>query len=216
MLSILKQVKSYGRRESIPRHKDFLLAILWMASNTLLFLQQRAVPAGPLCFREIFRQKSNDHGMAILSIYLRYLTRMKTSKFLKIILFLLSFFSTGYLLAQSAHPLHAGLYEDEQASRGRDIYMTACVSCHASDLRGNSNSPGLIGMSFLFLWENRPLSELFEKMRKEMPTNAPGSLSTTSYLDLLAFILQRNGYPESELLTEDRLFDPGLLIVPPP
>ena len=48
-----------------------------------------------------------------------------------------------------------------------------------------------------------------------MPTNAPGSLSATSYLDLLAFILQRNGYPDSEVLTEDRLFDSGLLIVPP-
>jgi len=141
---------------------------------------------------------------------------MKTSRFLQIILLLISFCSTGYPSAQTAHPLHAGFYETEQASRGRDIYMTACVSCHASDLRGNSNSPGLIGMSFLFLWENRPLSELFEKMRKEMPTNAPGSLSTTSYLDLLAFILQRNGYPESELLTEERLIDSGLLIVPPP
>ena len=153
MLSILKQVISYGRRESIPRHKDFLLAILWMVSSILPFLQERAVPAGPLCFQEIFRQKSNDHGMAILSIYLRYLTRMKISRFLKIIFLLPSFCSTGYLSAQSAHPLHAGLYEIEQANRGRDIYMTACASCHANDLRGNSNSPGLIGISFLFLWE---------------------------------------------------------------
>ena len=140
---------------------------------------------------------------------------MKISRFLQIIFLFLSFCSTGYLSAQSVHPLYAGLYEIEQANRGRDIYMTACASCHANDLRGNSNSPGLIGISFLFLWENRPLGELFEKMRKEMPTNAPGSLSTTSYLDLLAFILQRNGYPESEMLTEDRLSDSGLLIVPP-
>ena len=140
---------------------------------------------------------------------------MKISRFLQIIFLFLSFCSTGYLSAQSVHPLYAGLYEIEQANRGRDIYMTACASCHANDLRGNSNSPGLIGISFLFLWENRPLGELFEKMRKEMPTNAPGSLSATSYLDLLAFILQRNGYPDSEVLTEDRVFDSGLLIVPP-
>lgn len=173
------------------------------------------VPAGPLCFQDISRQKLNDPGMATQSIYLRYLTRMKASRFLQIIFPLLSFCSTDYLSAQSAHPLHAGLYETEQASRGRDIYMTACASCHANDLRGNSNSPGLIGISFLFLWEYRPLSELFEKISKEMPTNAPGSLATTSYLDLLAFILQRNGYPESEVLTEDRLSDSSLLIVPP-
>ncbi len=77
-------------------------------------------------------------------------------------------------------------------------------------------SPGLVGISFLFLWENRPLSVLFEKMRKEMPTNRPGSLATTTYLDLLAFILQQNGYPGGEVLTEARLFDPQLLIIPPP
>ena len=53
-------------------------------------------------------------------------------------------------------------------------------------------------------------------MSKEMPTNRPGSFATTTYLDLLAFILQQNGNPEGELLTEDRLIDPQLLIVPPP
>jgi hypothetical protein len=53
-------------------------------------------------------------------------------------------------------------------------------------------------------------------MRKEMPTNRPGSLATTTYLDLLAFILQQNGYPGGEVLTEARLFDPQLLIIPPP
>ena len=141
---------------------------------------------------------------------------MKTSKSLQTILSLLFLSSTSYVLAQSAHPLHAGLYATEQASRGKDSYKTACASCHANDLHGNSNSPGLVGVSFLFLWENRPLSVLFEKMSKEMPTNRPGSLATTTYLDLLAFILQQNGYPEGELLTEERLFDPQLLSVPPP
>ena len=105
--------------------------------------------------------------MAILSISLRYPTRMKTSKSLQIILSLLFVSSTGNALAQSTHPLLVGLYATEQASRGRDSYNTDCASCHANDLRGNSNSPGLVGISFLFLG----ISVLFEKMRKEMPTN---------------------------------------------
>ena len=120
---------------------------------------------------------------------------MKTSKSLQITLSLLFVSSPGYALAQSTHPLHVGLYATEQASRGRDSYNNDCASCHANDLRGNSNSPALVGISFLFLWENRPLSVLFEKMRKEMPTNRPGGLATITYLDLLAIILQRNGYP---------------------
>ena len=136
---------------------------------------------------------------------------MKTSKSLQIILFLLFASSIGCALAQSTHPLHVGLYATEQASRGRDSYNADCASCHANDLRGNSNSPALVGISFLFLWENRPLSILFEKMRKEMPTNRPGSLATTTYLDLLAFILQQNGYPGGEVLTEGRLVDPSFL-----
>lgn len=140
---------------------------------------------------------------------------MKAQKFLQITLSFLCIHLISDTVAQSAHPLHAGLYTSEQASRGRDSYMTTCASCHAVDLRGNSNSPGLVGVGFLFLWENRPLSELFEKMRKDMPTNRPGSLATTTYLDLLAFILQQNGYPESEVLKESRLNDPELLIVPP-
>lgn len=140
---------------------------------------------------------------------------MKAQKFLQITLSFLCIHLISDTVAQSAHPLHAGLYTSEQASRGRDSYMTTCASCHAVDLRGNSNSPGLVGVGFLFLWENRPLSELFEKMRKDMPTNRPGSLATTTYLDLLAFILQQNGYPECEVLKESRLNDPELLIVPP-
>ena len=49
-----------------------------------------------------------------------------------------------------------------------------------------------------------------------MPTNRPGSLAITTYLDLLALILQQNGYPGGEVLSEARLVDPQLLIVPPP
>jgi len=140
---------------------------------------------------------------------------MKAQKLLQATLSLLCIYLISDTLAQSVHPLHDGLYTAEQASRGKDSYMTSCASCHAVDLRGTSNSPGLVGVGFLFLWENRPLSELFEKMRKDMPTNRPGSLPTNTYLDLLAFILQQNGYPESEELEESRLIDPELLIVPP-
>jgi hypothetical protein len=37
-----------------------------------------------------------------------------------------------------------------------------------------------------------------------MPANAPGSLSKTQYLDILAYILEVNGYPAgSQQLTAD-------------
>ncbi|MCG8415174.1 MAG: cytochrome c [Pseudomonadales bacterium] len=121
------------------------------------------------------------------------------------------------LFAQSEHPLHQGIYSAEQASRGEASFMASCASCHANDLRGNSNSPGLVGVGFLFLWEDRPLAELFNKMRSEMPTDRPGSLSTAVYLDLLAFILQRNGYPAGDSdLSGAVAEEPTVLIVAPP
>lgn len=120
-------------------------------------------------------------------------------------------------LAQEESLLHQGIYTEAQASRGQSAYMANCASCHANDLRGNSNSPGLIGVGFLFLWEGRPLAELFEKMRSEMPTDRPGSLATEVYLELLAFILQKNGYPAGAGdLTEAVTDDPSVLIVAAP
>ncbi len=89
----------------------------------------------------------------------------------------------------------AGVYSGAQAQRGAPAYAEACSSCHADDLRGNSNAPSLVGASFLFLWEDRSLNELFTVIRTEMPTNAPNSLPTTTYVDILAFVLEANGFP---------------------
>lgn len=113
------------------------------------------------------------------------------------------------------NPLLNGIYTEDQAARGLQFYTENCASCHANDLRGNSNSPGLIGLSFLFLWEGRTLEELFGKMRDEMPTDRPGALPLNTYLDLTAFLLKSNEYPAAdEELTLD-IIDAGVTIVSP-
>ncbi len=91
-----------------------------------------------------------------------------------------------------------GIYTEEQASRGEAIYNVACIACHGLDLGGNSNSPGLVGMGFLFLWEGRSVGEFFEKIRSEMPTDRPGQLPAQDYLDVVAYILQKNSFPAAE------------------
>lgn len=96
-------------------------------------------------------------------------------------------------LSFSQSPLE-GIYTEAQAARGAEEYAARCASCHSADLRGNSNSPSLIGLSFMFIWEGRSLGELFEKMSSEMPTEDPGSLSQQSYAAILAFILQSNDF----------------------
>lgn len=119
--------------------------------------------------------------------------------------------------AQDGNPLLQGLYSEAQAARGALAYGENCASCHANDLRGNSNSPALTGLSFLFLWEGRDLAELFTRLSTDMPTDRPGSLPTDTYLDLLAFLLQHNGYPASTAsLDMARLEGEPVIIVPPP
>jgi mono/diheme cytochrome c family protein len=88
-----------------------------------------------------------------------------------------------------------GVYTSAQAERGAAQYAEACSACHAADLRGNSNAPSLLGLSFLFVWETRSLDELFTTIRTRMPTNAPNSLTATTYVDIVAYILEVNGFP---------------------
>ena len=124
-------------------------------------------------------------------MFLHYLRLNKSLKFLLFVLFSLPIMSFGQSLSD-------GIYTEEQASRGAEEYAARCASCHSADLRGNSNSPSLIGLSFMFIWEGRTLGELFTKMSTEMPTDQPGSLSQQSYSAILAFILKSNDFPAGD------------------
>ena len=118
----------------------------------------------------------------------------------------------GGTLAESggaaAESVWSAVYSQRQAERGAAKYLETCSSCHSEDLRGNSNAPSLIGSSFMFLWANRSLGDLFTSIQTLMPTNAPNSLPTQSYLDILAYIMEANGFPASE---NELLADPALL-----
>lgn len=101
----------------------------------------------------------------------------------------------GLISAQESNSIWDGIYTDAQAERGAEEYAARCASCHSVDLRGNSNSPSLLGLSFMFIWEGRTLGELFGQISTEMPTDQPGSLSAQSYAAILAFILRSNEFP---------------------
>ena len=120
---------------------------------------------------------------------------IKTSaiKILTSIAVALSLSAVSY--AQDSSLIWDGVYSIDQASRGESVYKETCVSCHGQDLGGNSNSPGLVGMGFMFLWEGKTLGEFFEKIRSDMPTDRPGQLTQQNYLDVLAYILLQNNFP---------------------
>jgi mono/diheme cytochrome c family protein len=90
-----------------------------------------------------------------------------------------------------------GVYFAAQAERGKALFQETCTTCHNFDLKGNSGrGPALVGDPFMENWETESLNALYTKMKTTMPRNNPGTLTEESYLNLLAFILQTNGYPE--------------------
>jgi mono/diheme cytochrome c family protein len=87
-----------------------------------------------------------------------------------------------------------GVYAEAQARRGEAAYQMNCAGCHGEDLTGRAMGP-LRGDRFLDLWREDSLNFLFTHIRTRMPANAAGSLPETTYLDILAYILQVNTFP---------------------
>ena len=87
-----------------------------------------------------------------------------------------------------------GVYTTEQAARGNTAYNTHCAVCHRPDL-GGAEGRRLFGKPFFDSWGEDTLDSLFAVIRERMPASRPGSLDEATYLDILAYILQRNEYP---------------------
>lgn len=78
----------------------------------------------------------------------------------------------------------AGVYTADQASRGENVFMSLCVSCHPAATQA--------GLAFSARWGGRPLSELYEAIKDKMPKNDPGSLTPEESAQLIAYVLKLN------------------------
>jgi PQQ-dependent dehydrogenase (methanol/ethanol family) len=88
----------------------------------------------------------------------------------------------------------AGFYTQAQATRGQVVYTAHCLQCHGANLQGQSAS-ALVGPQFQLHYGNGTVAQLYGFISKQMPANAPGSLSVPDYLAVTAFILAKNGVP---------------------
>jgi mono/diheme cytochrome c family protein len=88
-----------------------------------------------------------------------------------------------------------GYYTNAQAEAGKQVFDQVCAVCHGQNLAGGAG-PALAGQQFLSVSQFQQVTAyyLFHFMSKHMPANAPGSLSETQYLDLMACVLKANGY----------------------
>ena len=92
-----------------------------------------------------------------------------------------------------------GVYAARQAERGKTVYAQRCAVCHGVDLDGGvdtedaSRVPALRRANFGVT--RRTLENLYGFVRESMPRDEPGALADRVYADLIAYILQQNGFP---------------------
>ena len=95
----------------------------------------------------------------------------------------------------TARTIWDGVFTQAQAERGRDQYMKSCASCHKADLLGESAAPPLAGPDFAQRWTGSNIDDLLTTIRRSMPQDAPDSLGTPAYADIVSFLLSVNGSP---------------------
>ena len=85
-------------------------------------------------------------------------------------------------------------YTEEQAMAGGVAYEEYCAECHLQTLLGSFEAPELAGQNFLNYWSGRPVQELME-MAISMPPGEENSLGEAVYTNIVAYLLDRNGFP---------------------
>ena len=89
-----------------------------------------------------------------------------------------------------------GVYSEEQATRGKELFTKTCTECHGEELSGMEDIiPPLTGEIFFETWQGRSVGDLFDQISKNMPALSPGSLKPEQVADLVAYILSVSKYP---------------------
>ena len=103
-----------------------------------------------------------------------------------------------------------GVYTEAQAARGMTAFGQSCGGCHS--LTSEGKAP-LAGEPFWKSFAQKTAGELLDFVGTYMPNGNPGSLSQSTYADIVAVMLKSNGFPAgARELGRDTIAD--VLIVP--
>ena len=106
--------------------------------------------------------------------------------------------------AGAAASVWDGVFSEDQAARGRQVYFGACGLCHGRRLNGAPDDPDMLSTPplararFLRVWEGRSLATLLAYTRLTMPEDNPASLSDEEYADVVAYMLSMSRMPAGE------------------
>ena len=91
-----------------------------------------------------------------------------------------------------------GVFSAAQAERGRGFYLANCSECHGATLEGGEKQ-ALKGDRFYADWQETTVDYMLGRISKNMPFSEDGSLAgtlgTPTYVDIVAHILNSNGFP---------------------
>jgi mono/diheme cytochrome c family protein len=99
-------------------------------------------------------------------------------------------------------PQSTGWYTVAQAASGAKRYRNTCAGCHGAQLQGGMG-PALVGRQFWIAYGGKKLSTLWSTVHTEMPMAAPGSVSSKNSINIMAFLLQKNGVPSGTVPLDD-------------
>ncbi len=100
-----------------------------------------------------------------------------------------------------------GIYSKAQADAAKAQFDKLCASCHAFTVAEKKKPEDLpLGDEpFIKAWEGKPVMELASLIEFTMPNDGSAIVTGEEALNLVAYILQRNGYPAGDApLTKDR------------
>jgi len=89
-----------------------------------------------------------------------------------------------------------GAYTNAQAQRAMATYDSICSRCHI--LTGDGKG-ALTGDAFWTAFTQKTVADLLTYVKTSMPNGNAGSLSASTYNDLVALILKSNGFPAGEV-----------------
>ena len=81
-----------------------------------------------------------------------------------------------------------------QAAAGKTAYNAGCAVCHGSTMTNGTMGTPLAGEYFRRVWSGRSLRAFYDRAHKTMPPAAPASLPRDVYANIVAYVLEMNGF----------------------
>ena len=85
-----------------------------------------------------------------------------------------------------------------QALAGRKAYNASCAVCQGSSMTNGTMGTPLAGEYFRNAWTGRSVRAFYDRAHKTMPPAAPASLPRQVYADIVAYVLEMNGFKASQ------------------